>query len=291
MYGFVDWNADGDFDDAGETVTASVADGVTNATETLTFTVPLGAVTGTDLGTRFRLSTEPRLAAGGPPLTGKWRITSFRCCNDLGDLPDTSTGTGPGDYDTLLTTGPSHVITAGLGIGALIDAEADGQPNSTATGDDTTGLDDEDGFTAPAQIVAGQTVALTVDVTNTTATDAVLYGFVDWNNDGDFDDPGETATAASAVPSVPAPLLSPSPLPDAATGVDLGTRFRLSTDSTLTATGAAPDGEVEDYLLQVDALDLGDLPDTSTNTGTGDYDTLSPQVPATSSPLVSASVP
>ena len=61
MYGFVDWNADGDFDDAGETITATVADGVTNATETLTFSVPLGAATGTDLGVRFRLSTDSAL--------------------------------------------------------------------------------------------------------------------------------------------------------------------------------------------------------------------------------------
>ena len=272
LYGFVDWNNDGDFDDAGETVTASVGGAFGTGTVALTFTAPLDAVTGVDLGTRFRLSTDSTLTATGAAPDGEVEDYLVQVDGlDLGDLPDTSTGTGTGDYDTLLATGPSHVITADLGIGALIDAEADGQPNSTATGDDTTGLDDEDGFTAPAAIIAGQTVGFDVVVSNNTGSAATLYGFVDWNADGDFDDAGETVTAsvADGVTNATETLTFTVPL-GAVTGTDLGTRFRLSTDTGLAAGGTASNGEVEDYLIQVNdaLLDYGDLPD-------GPYPTLS----------------
>ena len=61
-------------------------------------------------------------------------------------------------------------------------------------------------------------------------------------------------------------------------------RFRLSMAAGLTATdnpGAsgpipAPDGEVEDYLVQASAMpptDYGDAPDTGAGTGTGNYNT------------------
>jgi hypothetical protein len=55
---------------------------------------------------------------------------------DFGDLPDSSAGTGPGDYQTLdANSGPSHVITDGLQLGDAIDAEADGQTSADALGD------------------------------------------------------------------------------------------------------------------------------------------------------------
>ena len=60
---------------------------------------------------------------------------------DFGDLPD-------GPYQTHLASGgPLHRIVPGFHLGASEDSESDGQPNSTATGDDSaaTGGDDEDG--------------------------------------------------------------------------------------------------------------------------------------------------
>lgn len=166
---------------------------------------------------------------------------------DWGDLPEPLYNT------TNANGGPSHVIVPDLQIGAAVDGETDGQPNATATGDDTAGTpDDEDGVTLPSSITAGTTATFAVDVTNNTGSAATLYGFVDWNGDGDFDDLGETVSASvpdgTSAGSVDLDFSVPI---TATTGTDLGLRVRLSTDTGLTADGPATDGEVEDYLVQV----------------------------------------
>ena len=60
------------------------------------------------------------------------------------------------------------------------------------------------------------------------------------------------------------------------TGAPLGVRFRMSSQHNLPAEGAAPDGEVEDYVIFLEEaalLDFGDLPDTGPGTGSGNYET------------------
>ena len=256
LYGFVDWNADGDFDDAGETVTASVADGVTNATETLTFTVPLGAVTGADLGTRFRLSTDTGLAAGGTASNGEvedYLIQVNDALLDYGDLPD-------GPYPTLSgNSGPSHVIDGVTFLGATVDAENNGQPNASATGDDTTGApDDEDGVVFLTPFVPGGTAQIQI----TTSSPGALSSFIDFDGDGTLD--AVTFSAVTGPGALPAPgLLSDALLsaagvyvfdidvPLTATG-EMASRFRFTAtagEGGANATGAATSGEVEDYLL------------------------------------------
>ena len=175
------------------------------------------------------------------------------------------------------TSGPGHVVTdslfMGLNFATDIDSEGDGQPNATATGDDIvqgSQIDDETAVTIPT-LLAGQNAVFNVSVTNKTGGNATLYGFIDWNNDGDFADTGETATATVAnntLGNVPLTFSVPA---GAVTGTNLGARFRLSTATGLQATDAqgtngpipAPDGEVEDYLVTVQAqatLDFGDAP-------------------------------
>lgn len=43
---------------------------------------------------------------------------------------------------------------------------------------------------------------------------------------------------------------------------DVFARFRISSDSGLGMMGLASDGEVEDYIALVSAVDLGDLPES-----------------------------
>ena len=195
---------------------------------------------------------------------------------DYGDLPDITAGVGTGDYQTLLTNGgASHVIVTNLQIGGAPDAETDGQPNATATGDGA----DEDGVTLPI-FTAGQSATVVVAATNDVSGggDATLFGYIDFNNDGDFDDTGETASVSvlnSATGSNNYNLVFNVPL-GATTGINVGARFRLTTDGSITTStpnGAASDGEVEDYVIQAQALDYGDLPDTTVGTGAGDYQT------------------
>lgn len=189
--------------------------------------------------------------------TDRWGIQITEiiiAARDYGDLPDTSAATGPGDYQTINTgSGPYHVVTDTLRIGATIDADSNGQPTATADGDDIDGIDDEDGVTMPGSLSAGQTAVFTVTVTNTSGTNAILYSFADWNKDGDFNDMGEAVTQPVVSGTVAGAVNVNFTVPLTATaGSSLGVRFRFSTDTSLDATGAASNGEMEDYLVTVD---------------------------------------
>lgn len=190
---------------------------------------------------------------------------------DYGDLADLGDGTGTGDYETASATGgPSHIIVAGLQIGATVDDELDGQQSANADGDDSDSSgDDEDGVDIAAQTYkAGNTVNIPITVTNTTGGVANLYAFVDWNGDGDFNDLGEAELVT--VPNVAGEqtILVEFVIPTDAQGAAInsptpvGARFRLTTDdlgavnadgtgADAASQGAATDGEVEDYILDI----------------------------------------
>ena len=98
---------------------------------------------------------------------------------DYGDAPDTSAGTGVGNYNTLESdNGPSHEIVAGLHMGASVDIEDGTLQNMTATADDSDqATDDEDGLVnaaADLAMVIGETPTVDVLVTNATGSPAML---------------------------------------------------------------------------------------------------------------------
>ncbi len=119
--------------------------------------------------------------------------------------------------------------------------------------------DDEDGVvlgvnTAPTTVLSpGNTVIVTV----TTKGPGVLSGWIDFNFDGDWSDPGEQVITDQNVPSgVSTQTLTFSLPVGAATPVDpLGAltmaRFRVASAGPLQPTGLALDGEVEDYSIRV----------------------------------------
>jgi uncharacterized repeat protein (TIGR01451 family) len=264
LFGFIDFNGDGDFTDPGETTSVAVPNGSTNAAVTLAFgNVPADSAPATFA--RFRLSTDASLTASGAATNGEvedYPVAISGGGVDRGDLPDTTAGLGAGDYQTLdVNTGPSHPIVAGLRMGATVDGEADGQPNTVANGDDTTGTpDDEDGVTiADLSLTTGALANVRVRATNTTGTAATLYGFIDFNGDGDFSDPGEAATIAVPTGSSDVEFTLPFGSVPAGSAANTYARFRLSTQTGLTATDAATDGEVEDYPVSITSgtLSLG----------------------------------
>ncbi|GEM_PF-1540269 len=175
---------------------------------------------------------------------------------DFGDAPDPT-------YPTLaINSGPSHLITP-LFMGMLIDAEPDGQPTPLADGDDTTGApDDEDGVTFGLMQV-GQSASATVNSTGAGFVDA----WIDFNIDGDWADPGEYLTGAS-IPVVAGANVIPFTVPAGATVGTTFARFRLSSVGGLSyidVLGPAPDGEVEDYMVDIlepeEGFDFGDALD------------------------------
>nr|WP_225444502.1 GEVED domain-containing protein [Pseudomarimonas arenosa] len=286
--GYIDFNGDGDFLDAGELATDSVATGANNASRSLSFNVPADAVSSSYA--RFRLFTAAANGGAscdpdGDLLDGEVEdypvsVAAF----DLGDLPDTANGVGTGNYQTLLSDSAArHPILPGfptapnLYMGTGVDAEADGQPNAGANGDDGVFSDDEDGV-SPAELglIVNIPATVNVSVTNNAGATARLCGFIDFTGDGDFADPGETASASIASGFSGSTALNFGP-PLVGAASSTYARFRLSTDTggNCTASGDASDGEVEDYVVSIaEPSDLGDLPDSGAGTASGNYETL-----------------
>ena len=184
---------------------------------------------------------------------------------DLGDAPDSS-------YPTLLDQdGARHVVApGGPRLGALIDTESNAQPNATATGDDASGSDDEDGVTFSGTLVPGQSTPLAVVSSATGFLDA----WFDFNADGGWDDAGEQSLVNAPV-VVGTNNLTVAVPADAAFGSTFS-RFRLSSAGGLAPTGQASDGEVEDYQVTIQTVNRfdvnsnGDNGDASPGDGVGD---------------------
>ena len=164
---------------------------------------------------------------------------------DYGDLPS--------PYDTTAAdNGASHVIIAGLKLGASVDGETDGQPSGTAEGDDNNG-DDEDGILATptdwTDAVDGGEVTVIV------MGDGCLNGWIDWDSDGSFDDVGEYVINNEIVSGTNSPVTISFNIPAGGTAASpRNARFRLTPrdgangcSETVATTGLVNGGEVEDY--------------------------------------------
>lgn len=153
---------------------------------------------------------------------------------DYGDAPDT--------YGTLLASnGARHATVLGFRLGAGIDGENDGQPSANATGDGA----DEDGVTLPNPLVTSTTANVTVNASSAGRLD----GWVDFNNNGSWADAGENVFNNVAVAAGNNSLSFL--VPNGATPSNTFARFRLSSAGGLAFNGAAADGEVEDYAVQI----------------------------------------
>lgn len=277
--GFIDFDQDGNFVPGSENSSVLVPSGSNNVTFALPFTKPLSTPSGPTFA-RFRLSTDIAGACVVSGLASNGEVEDYEVSVrrvDLGDLPDTGPATSSGNYQTLVADGGAqHDIVPGLFMGTGVDNEADGQPSINADGDDLSGTDDEDGVEVAdlADIPLGLH-SVRVNATNLTGNAARVCGFVDLNGDGDFADPGESATQMVPNGSNNVQVsLSFGPVgPDSpATSY---ARFRLSTAGTpCSAAGAEPDGEVEDYAISFRRHDFGDLPDSGAGTGASNYNTL-----------------
>jgi|GEM_PF-4382097 len=191
---------------------------------------------------------------------------------DFGDAPDTlivsaaDSLVSPPHYPTLLShNGARHTVVEGFYLGEGIDAEFNGLQSGPADGDDTDNTDDEDGVTFLDDLIPGTTAHISVvtalpDFDTITLPEGYLVAWVDFNRDGDWDDTGERIIEDELTAGThPLEFTVPS---DASIG-DTYARFRWSSvggdvDPNLSPSGPAPDGEVEDYRLDIVA-DSGEL--------------------------------
>ena len=229
---------------------------VGNGTQTLTFDAPCDIVAEDMAFARFRLSTEQDLQPTGLAMDGEVEdyVVPLKAL-DLGDAPN--------PYPTEITdNGAGHIVpeTPELFLGSVVDTDADGQPEGMAEGDDgDTDGDDEDGIDFLGNmLITGEEMTIEVTVTG---TGGLLDAWVDFNDDGDWNDDGEQIFTNEAVTGTQ--MLS-FVVPADATVTELTfLRFRLSTQGNLSPIGIAMDGEVEDYAQPIKGLDFGDVPETA----------------------------
>lgn len=247
------------------------------STATYTFSIPPGEGGGTFA--RFRISPVPfGLFPTGVVFGGEVEDYALLGVDygdaredNLEDFPDF-----PQRYPVLpASNGARHAVSLEVRLGARVDHDGTGpEPSILASGDDKAFDDDEDGidFTrgffertieldaAVPDPAAGQPFTFhalargtTVELVPAPSVDGRLDAWVDFNRDGDWDDEGEQVFANEDIQPV-----SGAPTDtlrfDVPVDADLGytySRFRFSRNGNLNPTGAAPDGEVEDYLLQL----------------------------------------
>jgi len=159
---------------------------------------------------------------------------------DFGDAPDPT-------YPTLLASnGASHQQPTTLFLGSAVDGEPDGQPSAFAEGDDSNGVDDEDGVTfSTIPLIPGNIASVDVVASSTGLLDAWL----DFNSDGNWSDAGEQIFTSQ--PLVAGLNNLSFSVPAGAILGETFTRFRISSDGGLSFDGLASDGEVEDYMIEI----------------------------------------
>ncbi len=156
------------------------------------------------------------------------------------------------DYGDSPSTYPKawhKVTTGGLYLGYKVDVESNHQPDSDAMGDDSHGVDDEDGITFHSDTLTPGSVFGGV----ITISDAgYLNAWIDFNRDGDWDDEyehvmdNESITSTNATFSWPVYTIGKG---------KTYARFRFSSQTGLGPGGSAEDGEVEDYCLTLAGTD------------------------------------
>lgn len=194
-------------------------------------------------GTPFTgVSDDPTTTAQSDPTD----IDVVQALDDYGDAPDSY-----GDA--------SHTISPTLFLGsAAPDSEADtqlgGDAGAGADGDDDDGTDDEDGVTFSPSLSFPDTVhVVQAGISNTVDVNAsdtgVLNVWIDYNQDGDFDDTGEQIFTDENL-SAGNNSLSFTPDITLLHGTTYA-RFRFGSQTGLGPDGSATDGEVEDYEVNI----------------------------------------
>ena len=183
-------------------------------------------------------------------------------------------GDAPATYPVLRANGgAAHRLTAGVFLGASVDADFDGQPSANATGDDLAGSDDEDGVVFAGPGTAGLVRRGTGTLTITASVAGFINAWLDFNRNGTWDaterifaDRPVTAGTQNLTFTVPATA-------------SLGTTFarvRFSSDNPAGALGPTGDwanGEVEDVsliILNQAVLQVAKSSQSFVDTGVGD---------------------
>jgi LruC domain-containing protein len=156
---------------------------------------------------------------------------------DFGDAPDSY-------KTTLASNGPRHELDGVTWLGRTEpDGEQDGQVSPLS--DNMSGLEDENGVAFVAAVESGLNTIVAIQA----STAGYLSTWIDWNQDGDFDDANEKMFSDERMDAGQNVLFFTVPA-DAIVG-STWSRFRFSQQAGLNYFGGATSGEVEDHPLTV----------------------------------------
>ncbi|WP_419244284.1 GEVED domain-containing protein [Photobacterium leiognathi subsp. mandapamensis] len=268
VHGWIDFNGDGVLDNSTEKVitdtTAVVGDN----------TYPVSIPNSVQPGERFlrvRLcsSGETCNTQGGKTYDGEVEDYLIRIGDiDFGDAPDSGASTAAENYLTLdAHGGPYQFIDNDLYIGSTApDAEQGTLQDANATADDLDSTNDEGGLNIVPIQTSSTDYKIYVATTNRLTTMATLVGWVDFNRNGQFEDSeGQYAYVPAGAVQASTELewngISPS------NHTHLFMRLRLISRvindiSEVSSVGGDSVGEIEDHLITMSDIDLGDAPDS-----------------------------
>ena len=240
--------------------------------------VPLNAAGGDSSHWALSVTSDGELATMRPTLTqGErhlltaidfaglddlgWTVSAPPAPVDFGDAPDSVQGAGGFvSYKTSLSdNGPTHTVVSGLFLGDRVDGDTGADLNfvNHAETDDRfvlPGSDDEDGVLSPVDLLGtvGAAPTVTLLATNTSGSVATLFGWIDYDQDGLFENATERVSVSVPNGTTDGRFTLTFPtIPSGAAG-ETYARFRLSTDVAAgNSTGAASNGEVEDYRFTI----------------------------------------
>lgn len=168
------------------------------------------------------------------------RLTSlgFNCPNLSSPFVNSVIDEDFGDAPLANYGNPIHTVVNGIRLGNTNTADTGPFDSSTASSD--TG---DDGVTIP---VLSETVNATLTA-NVVGTGGFLQGWIDWNGDGDFNDPNEQIALNLQDIDNDGVINIPVNVPTSTTTGETFARFRWSTSQNIAPNTAVSDGEVEDY--------------------------------------------
>lgn len=270
LVGWIDFNRDGDFSDAGErSQITSLTSGTTTVDPVLQFSgFNAGCVVKTGLSyLRMRLTTDT---------TGNWvanpEPTGSRTDGEVEDYAITLMGADFGDAPAAYPAVRASVnpdldnngipdATGSVWLGNRVDYNYSCNYASSALAiadDGDFGINDEDGLQMSQQVPIGQSVPWTVTVNSQGPVNGAQWGmWIDWNADGTFDDFYNGSVNTASPTSVTANVTAPA---NATTGfvVRLGVKAPGTAFTAADYNSIITNGEWEDYIrvtpLPVDLL-------------------------------------
>jgi hypothetical protein len=175
----------------------------------------------------------------------------FKASIDFGDAPTVPT--------LMSSNGAGHMIVPGVRLGALIDAELDGQPSFNSLGDDTIGLADEDGVNFNIGVPTSVNIVTmgSNSISVTASVPGYLNAWADFNQDGSYG--GGSEYAIQNIHLVAGANIVTFNVSDSVEYGPTSMRFRFAQGASdvTSPTGLATNGEVEDYKIYVTAPLVG----------------------------------